>query len=146
MSDSVSEAVLKALFVALEAGAPSGVRALRNATLPGRIPAGGLLILRDGDPGEPEPTLSPLAYHYQHRAELEFLVSGEEGGPRDDAFDALKLAVAVAVSADRTLGGLCDWIEAQAPAPQDVSPEGGQPIKAAIVPIILHYSTPDPLL
>ena len=146
MSDSVSEAVLKALFVALEAGAPLGVRALRNAALPGRIPAGGLLILRDGDPGEPEATLSPLAYHYQHRAELEFLVSGEEGGPRDAAFDALKLTVAVAVSADRTLGGLCDWIEAQAPAPQDVSPEGGQPIKAAIVPIILHYSTPDPLL
>ncbi len=38
--------------------------ALRGEVLPERVPAGGLLILRDGEPGEPEVTLSPLAYHY----------------------------------------------------------------------------------
>lgn len=145
MADSVSETVLQALFTAIKGAAAAGAKVQRNAALPGRVPEAGLLILRDGDPGEPEATLSPLAYHYQHRAELEVLIAGAEGGPRDAGFDALKRSVASAISADRTLGGLCDWLEAQAPAPQDVSPEGGQPIKAAVIPIVLHYTTTDPL-
>ncbi|MEF2549226.1 hypothetical protein VQ045_18905 [Aurantimonas sp. E1-2-R+4] len=42
--------------------------AQRGDVLPERVPAAGLLILRDGEPGEPEVTLSPLRDHYQHRA------------------------------------------------------------------------------
>ena len=49
--------------------------ALRGEVLPERVPAEGLLILRDGEPGEPDVTLSPLRYHYQHRAEIEAVVS-----------------------------------------------------------------------
>ena len=60
--------------------------ALRGEVLPERVPAEGLLILRDGEPGEPEVTLSPLRYHYQHRAEIEAVVQGAD---RDGAFDAL---------------------------------------------------------
>jgi len=52
--------------------------ALRGGVLPERGPAAGLLILRDGEPGEPEVTLSPLRYHYQHRAEIEAVVQGAE--------------------------------------------------------------------
>jgi hypothetical protein len=33
--------------------------ALRGDVLPERVPTAGLLILRDGEPGEPEVTLSP---------------------------------------------------------------------------------------
>lgn len=50
--------------------------ALRGEVLPERVPAEGLLILRDGEPGEPVVTLSPLCYHYQHRAEIEAVVQG----------------------------------------------------------------------
>lgn len=60
--------------------------ALRGEALPERVPAAGLLILRDGEPGEPEVTLSPLRYHYQHRAEIEAVVQGAD---RDFAFDRL---------------------------------------------------------
>ncbi len=42
----------------------NGVTVLRNEPLPTKIPASGLLILRDGDAGEPEITLSPTRYHY----------------------------------------------------------------------------------
>lgn len=49
---------------------------LRGDVLPERVPADGLLILRDGEPGEPDVTLSPLAYHYRHRAEIEAVVQG----------------------------------------------------------------------
>jgi hypothetical protein len=52
---------------------------LRDEVLPERIPAAGLIILRDGQPGDPEFTLSPLRYHYQHRAEFEVVVQTENG-------------------------------------------------------------------
>ncbi|HOB21799.1 MAG TPA: acyl-CoA transferase, partial [Bacillota bacterium] len=62
------ETVLTALQALLQ---PLAALVLRDDVLPERIPTAGLIILRDGQPGEPEVTLSPLRYHYQHRAELE---------------------------------------------------------------------------
>ena len=115
---------------------------LRGDVLPERVPAEGLLILRDGEPGEPEVTLSPLAYHYQHRAEIEAVVQGTE---RDAAFDILAASIGAALASDRTLGGLCDWIEAEAPQPVDLPVEGAAGLKAAVIPVVLHYSTADPL-
>jgi hypothetical protein len=38
--------------------------ALRGAVLAERVPSTGILILRDGEPGEPQVTLSPLRYHW----------------------------------------------------------------------------------
>jgi len=119
---------------------------LRGEVLPERVPPGGLVILRDGEPGEPEVTLSPLQYHYEHRAEAEVIVQGKTPADRDTAFDALIQAIGTAVAADRTLGGTCDWVEAQAPAPTDLAQEGAEGIKAAVVPVVLTYSTTDPLI
>ena len=47
---------------------------LRGEVLPERLPASGLMILRDGKPGEPEVTLSPLTWFHEHRAELEVVI------------------------------------------------------------------------
>lgn len=116
--------------------------ALRGDVLPERVPPDGLLILRDGEPGEPEVTLSPVAYHYQHRAEIEAIV---QGANRDAAFDALCSSIGTAIAADRTLGGLCDWVEAEAPRPVDLPVDGAASLKAAVIPVILHYTTADPL-
>ena len=115
---------------------------VRLKVLPERVPTAGLLILRDGEPGEPEVTLSPLAYHYRHRAEIEAVV---QGASRDAAFDALCASVGASLAADRTLGGLCDWVEAEAPRPVDLPVEGAANLKAAVIPVILHYTTVDPL-
>ena len=54
---STRETILAALTAQLAARAGAEVR--RNATLPERVPAEGLVILRDGNPGEPDVTLSP---------------------------------------------------------------------------------------
>ena len=116
--------------------------ALRGDVLPERVPTGGLLILRDGEPGEPEVTLSPLRYHYQHRAEIEAVV---QGAARDAAFDNLTASIGTAIAADRMLGGLCDWVEAEAPRPVDMPVEGAASLKAAVIQVVLHYSTADPL-
>jgi len=116
---------------------------LRNAVLPERVPSEGLLVLRDGEPGEPEVTLSPLRYHYQHRVEIEAIVQKAEG--RDAAFDWLVASLGAVIAADRMLGGLCDWVEAEAPRPVDLPVEGAAALKAAVIPVILHYSLHDPL-
>ena len=119
------------------------VPVLRGEILPERIPPAGLMILRDGNPGEPEVTLSPLRYHYQHRAELELIVQSSTA--RDTLFDTLAAQVGAVISADRTLRGSCDWVEPAAPEPVDLAVDGAASLKAAVVPIILHYSLADPL-
>jgi len=137
------ETILQALHAALTT-AP-GATALREDVLPERIRASGLVILRDGDPGTPEVMLSPLAYFYEHKAELEVIVQGKTPSARAAAFDTLVQSIGTVISANRTLGGLCDWIEASAPKPIDLPVEGGEALKAAVIEITLVYTTSDPL-
>lgn len=134
------EIVLAALLARL---LPLAALTLRDEVLPERIPVAGLIILRDGQPGEPDVTLSPLRYHYQHRAELEVVVQAPNG--RASVFDTLIAAIGTALEADRTLGGLCDWVEPEAPAPVDLPIEGAAALKAAVITVVLHYTTTGPL-
>jgi len=133
------ETVLQALFEQLQA--ISGPKVLRNEALPEKIPTGGLLILRDGDPGEPETILSPLSYYWQHLASLEVLVQAGIASERDALMDALFQKVAATLAADQTLGGLCDRVTPHAADTSSVVVEGAANIKAAIVPIELIYTT-----
>ena len=134
------ETILTALHARLQSLAAA---VLRDEVLPERIPPAGLIILRDGQPGEPEVTLSPLRYHYQHRTELEVIVQAANN--RATAFDTLIASIGTALEADRTLGGLCDWIETEAPASVDLPVEGAASLKAAVITVVLHYTTTGPL-
>ena len=138
---SKRETILGALHARLQTLATP---VIRGEVLPERIPATGLIILRDGKPGDPEITLSPLTYFYEHRAELEVVIQAGTG--RDAMFDALTAAIGAVLSADRTLGGLCDWVEAEAPEPIDLPIEGAAALKAAVIIVVLHYASPDPLV
>ena len=137
---SIRETILAALHARLQTLAAP---VLRGEVLPERIPATGLIILRDGKPGDPEVTLSPLTYFYEHRAELEVVIQAGTG--RDSLFDELTADIGAALTADRTLGGLCDWVEAEAPEPVDLPIEGAAALKAGVITIVLHYATTDPL-
>ena len=53
--------------------------------------------------------------------------------------------IGAALALDRTLGGLCVWVEAEAPEPVDLPIEGAAALKAAVIIVVLHYSTADPL-
>jgi hypothetical protein len=142
---SIRETILTRLYAALQLQlTPRLVDLRRNDVLPSKIDPRGLVILRDGDPGEPEYSMSPLLYHYQHRAEIEVFV--QAGGSREALFDELCQSVGAAVVADRYLGGLCDWVEAEAPAPDDTPLEGAVTYRAAVIGVRLHYATPDPLI
>lgn len=136
---TLRETILAALHARLSA-LPATV--LCGDALPERVPVDGLLILRDSEPGEPEVTLSPLLYHYQHRTVIEAVAQDAD---RDAAFDTLTASIGTALAADCTLSGLCDWVEAEAPRPVDLPVEGVASLKAAVIPVVLHYSAADPL-
>ena len=138
---SIRETILAALHARLQTLAAP---VMRGDMLPERIPATGLIILRDGKPGDPEVLLSPLTYFYEHRLELEVVIQAGTG--RDALFDALTASIGAALATDRTLGGLCDWVDAEAPEPVDLPIEGAAALKAAVITVILHYATQDPLI
>jgi len=137
---TIRETIIAALHARLQ---PLAALVLRDEVLPERIPAAGLIILRDGQPGEPKVTLSPLRYHYQHRAELEVVV--QAGTSRANAFDGLVATIGAVLETDRTLDGLCDWVEPEALASVDLPVEGAAALKAAVITIVLHYTTTGPL-
>lgn len=137
------EQVLAALFDHLRSVPDATVR--RNEPLPEKVPAGGLVVLRDGDPGEPEVLLSPVTYLWTHRATVEAIVGGPTPAARDAALDDLLASIGETIAGDRTLGGRCDHIEAGAPDVGAIAVEGGAPLKGAAVTVTLIYATTDPL-
>lgn len=76
---SARETALAALFsrlaTALGTRSPPPL-VLRNETAPQRPPAGGLVVVRDGETVEETPILSPLAWAIKHRAEVEVIAPG----------------------------------------------------------------------
>jgi hypothetical protein len=137
------EAVLLALLAVLTTVPGASVE--RESAIPERVPQGGLIILRDGDPGKPEVTLSPLTYHYDHAARLEVFVQAGQPAARAIALDGLLRAIGTALATDRSLGGSCEWLAWEAPAVEELPVTGGSPLKAATVIVTLSYSTSDPL-
>lgn len=136
---SKRETALTGIFLCLQENI-DGVTVLRNEVLPARIPSEGLLILRDGKQDEPEITLSPTIYHYQHRAELEVIVQAP-----GSVLDTLLITVAQALDGETTLGGAVDYLRIETPEFLSEPVEGAPTIRGAVIPIILEYSTSNPL-
>lgn len=140
---SKREQVISALFARLGAIPLAAVK--RNEALPQAVPAGGLVILRDGDPGEPDVTLSPRTEFYSHRAEIEAFVTQPIGGGGEAALDALLGEIGVAMAADRSLGGFADNLTWGAPEVSVLAIEGAAPILTARIVVIIEYMVSDPL-
>jgi hypothetical protein len=105
MPASRAEQVLGEIRASLET-IPNAV-VERSSVLPEKIPAGGLIILRDGDPGEPVQALGGFGNaHYQHAVEVEVYVDEGDAAARDAAFDDLLQQIGAVLEADPTLGGL----------------------------------------
>ena len=130
---------------ALIAAALPAAKVERNAAKPERIPAGGLVIIRDGDPGDPEVHLSPLTYIYTHRIPVEVAVLAAPPLSREQVLDQALQAIGEAMEANRTLGGLCDFIEPEAPSTDDLEATGTVAARWADLVIVATYATPNPL-
>lgn len=129
----------------LVASALPGAEVKRNFAKPERVPPGGLAIIRDGDPGEPEVTLSPLTYIYTHRIPIEIAAYETSSETRERVLDDMLAAIGATIASNRTLGGLCDFIEAEAPVTEDAETAGARAVRWADVSIVAIYGTADPL-
>ena len=92
------EDILGALFQTLGSALAANVR--RNEVLPEKVPAAGLVILRDGEPGEPDVTLNPRTEFYAHRVEIEAYVPRDATGGGEAVLDALLGAIGAALRID----------------------------------------------
>jgi len=137
MPASKAEQVLEALRALLEA-IPDVVVA-RNSVLPEKAPAGGLVILRDGDPGEPEQALGGFGNaYYQHAVEIEVYLEQGDAAARDAAFDILLRQIGVALEADPTFGGLAFGLTYGRPEPAMEAVSGAPAITTATTRATLH--------
>ena len=138
------EQVLASLFARLQGVPDATVR--RNEALPVSVPAGGLIILRDGDPGEPDVTLNPRTEFYSHRAEIEaFVTQPVGGGGGEEELDALLSWLGARLNIDRSLGGLAENLSWSAPETSVLAIEGAAPIFTARITVTIEYLVSDPL-
>ena len=122
-----------------------GTMVKRNAALPERIAEHAMAILRDGEMGEPEVSLSPLTYHWQHQVAIELFVADPDTSTRDARMDGLLTELATLIETDRTLAGVVEYAEIGQPKFDELAPEGTSGIKACLLPVLLHYSSAGPL-
>jgi hypothetical protein len=114
--------------------------------LPEKIPPGGLIILRDGDPGEPEQALGGFgSTYYQHAVEIEVYLEEGDAAARDAAFDALLQQIGAALEADPTLGGLAFGVTYGRPEPSIEAEAGAPAIKTATLTVAVDYDSDTPL-
>lgn len=141
---SRSEQALVALVDRLRQIPDIGVE--RNSALPERIPEGGLVVVRDGDPGEPEQALGGFEpVYYRHAVELELYAESGDQAIRDQTFDELATAIGTALDADPTLGGLVFGMTCGRPEVMTDAVEGGPAIKTGTITMVLDYEAPSPL-
>lgn len=141
---SKTETVLQALTILL--GNASAAKFERNASVPEKIPSGGLIILRDGNPGQPEEALGGFgAVYYEHEVEMEIYVADGDQTNRDATFDNLVTQIGVALESNPDLGGLVFGMSYARP---DVTIEiipGAHAIKSGVITLVMDYETPTSL-
>lgn len=103
-------------------------------------------MLRDGKPGEPEIILSPPICIFKHEAEVEVIVQAVKPEDRDKKLDDILEQIGVLLSSDVTLRGLTDYVYPKPPEIIDEYIEGAPTMKAAVIPVVLEYSTTNALL
>lgn len=133
MASTALEAALAALVAALDGATAAEV--IRNASRPEEVPAGGLVVVRDGSQQEAEASMSPLRYHIEHGAEV--VVHAPDAGSRD----TLMKALSDALIADRTLGGAVEYLDVGAISLDDADFDGAAGIPGALMPVVLSYTT-----
>jgi hypothetical protein len=144
MPASKAEQVLEAIKALLETVPDAVIE--RNSVLPEKVPAGGLMILRDGDPGEPEQALGGFgSVYYQHAVEIEVYIEEGEAAARDTAFDDLLQQIGVALNTDPSLGGLAFGLTYGRPEAAIEAVAGAPAIKTATLTMTVDYESDAPL-
>ena len=138
MPVSKTEQIFGVLIARLET--ITGATVERNSAVPEKITAGGLLILRDGTPGEPEQSLGGFGGAYcRQDAEIEIYVESCDAAARDAAFDTLLQEIGVALNDDPTLGGLAFGMTFGRPEIDTEAVVGAPAIKAGTLIVAIEF-------
>lgn len=119
-----------------------------DEVLPSRIGAAGRVIVRSGDPGDPEVDLCPLHYWYTHAIPIEVALLPSHPLTGEEAIAAFLTQMEAAILADPTMGGLCEYVELTAPTTYDIATnERGASgfARGADFEVMAFYGTPSPL-
>ena len=144
MVSSKAEQILDALKALLEPVPDATIE--RNSVLPEKVPAGGLIILRDGDPGEPEQALGGFGNaYYQHAVEIEVYIEEGNATARDAAFDVLLQQIGAALEADPSLGDLAFGLTYGRPEASIEAVPGAPALKTGTIAVTLDYEADTPL-
>lgn len=130
--------IIAALF---ERMAGVAARVERNIALPAAVPSGGLVIMRDGDPGEPVVYLGrarPLE-HWSHVVDVEIYVQAPDS---EGEIYQIYAAIGSSLHADRSLSGLAEDVIMSGPVIEVVENDTGAAVMAALVQITLSYVLP----
>jgi len=141
---STRERVIMAVAALVKAALPKASH-YRNEEKQRTIPAGGYVNVDDGDPGEPEVTLNPTTWVYEHAIPVEVAANKSTSATAEARLDTMLQAIGTAVAADRTLGGLCDYLMVQAAQTEGLTTEGAPVSRYALVTVVAVYGTTDPL-
>jgi len=142
---SQRERAIGALFAVLGQLTLGSTLVKRNSALPERLSDHAMAILRDGEMGEPELTLSPVMYHWQHETLVELFVADPDAARRNARMDALLTELATLIEIDRTLGNVVNYCEIGPPKFDELGTDGTSGIKACSLSVVLHYSSAGPL-
>jgi hypothetical protein len=144
MPASKAEQVLEGIKTLLETVPDAVVE--RNSVLPEKVPDGGLIILRDGDPGDPEQALGGFGNaYYEHAVEIEVYLEEGDAAARDAAFDALLQQIGAVLETDPTLGDLAFGLTYGRPEPSIEAVSGAPAIKSATLSVTIDYESDTPL-
>ena len=111
-----------------------------------RISPGGRIIIEYGEPGDAEIDLCPPTYNYDHQIPVTFAASKAlDGESAVAAVAAMLTAFGIAIVADRTLGGLVQYLDATAPSIESLFSPGSTPAREAQAILTATYSTTSPL-
>lgn len=143
---SVREQIVSTFFNELKTLETSLIKVVRNPDKAMKTPEKGAIItLQDGESGEPEVLLSPLTYIYEHIATIELVVNTAYAQSQGTTLDDLLMIIENLILADRTLGGLAEWIEARAPEFIQEAVEGAPAMRAANINVMMRFHTASPL-
>lgn len=141
---SQSEKILDKLKTLIDAATTAKIE--RNSAVPEKIPATGLIIIRDGNPGDPEYVLGGFSnVYYSHNIEIEVYI--QEGAPaqRDQKFDTLMQLIGSVLESHPTLDGLVAGLTYARPDTHTQPIDGGPAIKAGVILLMAEYETLTPL-
>lgn len=112
-----------------------------------RIPPEGRAVVAAGDPGEPEIDLSPVTYNYQHSipVQISALPDLDRHLTAIQVLDERIELIADAVEADRTLGGLVEYLDGASPSLDDIYTSGSATAATAELMLVATYATTKPL-